>query len=224
MKIIAHRGFSENYPENTLLAFKKAVELGVDGIETDLCLSRDEKAIIFHDDNLKRITGIEQATETLTLEQLQELDAGEGEHIPSLDELLQLIQAKVTLVLEIKYNPSTYKRLCEVINASIYDKLEWAEVSCFEDAVLEFMYQLNPKIKLHKLISKASVLRDTEFEKRYHYVSYLDIKTTLAKTALNMNLFTRHKVIFWTVSKEDIETEKKAGLYAIMTDNPTQFL
>ena len=224
MKVIAHRGFSQSYPENTLLAFRKALELGVDGIEADLSLSRDKKAIIFHDNNLKRITGIEQATETLTLEQLQKLDVGEGEHIPSLDELLQLIQARVTLVLEIKYTPSTYKKLCEVINASIHDKLEWVEISSFEDAVLEFMHRLNPKIKLHKLISKASVLRDTGFEKRYHYVSYLDIKIILAKTALPMDLFSQYKIIFWTVSQEDIETAKKAGLYAIMTDDPTQFL
>ena len=220
MKIIAHRGFSASYPENTLLAFKKAIEIGVDGIETDLRLSRDDKAIIFHDDNLKRITGIDNLPEALSVDELKELNAGDGESIPTLVDLLQLANKQVTLILEIKYNPSTYKKLCEVIEQDINDKLDWVEVSCFEDKVLEYIHSLNPNIKIHKLIDKASTLKDKDFEKKYAYASYFDIDIKFNKLVLKLSLFKKYKIIFWTVDKEDITKEKEAGLYGIMKNYP----
>ena len=67
MKMIAHRGFSARYPENTLLAFTKAMEAGVDGIETDLRLSKDAHPVLFHDDTLERLTGNNGCVEELTL-------------------------------------------------------------------------------------------------------------------------------------------------------------
>ncbi len=219
MKRIAHRGLSKEYPENTLLAFKKAIEAGADGIETDLRLSLDEEVILFHDANLKRITGHDNTPESLTLAKLKKFDVGEGESIPSLDELLQLTKGKATLILEIKYNPSTYKRLCEVTMKLIENKLNWVEVSCFEDKVLRYMHQLNPKVKLHKLIDKASTLKDKDLETLYAYVSYFDVDVKLRDIVIGQGLLQRHKVIFWTVDKEDLSKEKEAGLYGIMKND-----
>ena len=219
MKIIAHRGLSEHYPENTLLAFKKALEAGADGIETDLRLSLDGEAILFHDANLKHITGLDSTPETLSLAELKKLDAGEGERIPSLDELLQLTKGRAILILEVKYNPSTYKRLCEVIEKQIRDKLDWVEVSCFNDKVLKYMHQLDPHVKLHKLIDNASTLLDKDIETLYAYVSYFDIDVVLRDIVLDQGLIQKHKVIFWTVDKEDLSKEKEAGLYGIMKND-----
>lgn len=219
MKRIAHRGLSAVYPENTLLAFQKALEAGADGIETDLRLSLDEEVILFHDADLKRITGYDNRPEALTLAALKKLDAGEGESIPSLDELLQLTQGRATLILEIKYNPSTYKRLCEITKDLIENKLDWVEVSCFEDRVLKYMHQLNPHVKLHKLIDRASTLKDKDFETLYAYVSYFDVDVKLREIALAQGILQRHKVIFWTVEKEDLSQEIEAGLYGIMKND-----
>ncbi len=220
MKIIAHRGFSEGYPENTLLAFEKALESGADGIETDLRLSLDQEVILFHDASLKALTGLDKAPEALTLAELKELDAGRGERIPSLSELLRLIDARATLILEIKYKPSTYKKLCELVAREIHDRLKWVEVSCFEDSVLEYMHHLDPRIRLHKLIDRASLLQDKNLERRYDYASYLDIDIKLRKRVSELGLIRSRKVIFWTVGKEDLSPEKEEGLYGIMTNNP----
>ena len=227
MKIVAHRGFSENYPENTLLAFQKALDAGADGIETDLRLSLDAQPVIFHDDDLKRITGIAKRPEELTLEELQALDAGSwfdprysDKKIPSLDELLQLCRAKTTLILEIKPTPANYRRLCEEIEKRIRDKLGWVEVSCFDDGVLEYMHQLNPRVRLHKLIDKTATLDQEDFERRYGYIDYFDIDINLRKVVMEKGLIQRHKVIFWTVDKEEISEEIAAGLYGIMRNNP----
>ena len=54
---LAHRGFSDEYPENTILAFEKAKEAGFDGIELDVQLSRDGELVVIHDEELKRVTG-----------------------------------------------------------------------------------------------------------------------------------------------------------------------
>lgn len=223
MKIIAHRGFSKNYPENTLLAFQKALDAGADGIETDLRLSLDNEPVIFHDDDLQRITGLNKTPESLTLNELQALDAGswfdpgyKDEKIPSLQELLNLCSAKVTLILEVKYTPSTYQRLCEEIEKRIHDKTAWVEVSCFDDCVLEYMHQLNPDVKLHKLISDASILHNKDFETRYAYIDCFDIDIDLRSIALEKGLIQKHKVVFWTLDREDISEEIKAGLYGVM--------
>jgi len=221
MKVIAHRGLSAHYPENTLLAFEKAIQAGADGIETDLRLSGDGEIILFHDKSLQHIAAVEAKPEDLTLASLKKLDVGMKESIPTLDEALQLVEGKLTLILEIKYNASTYKTLCELTEEKIKDKLSWVEVSCFDDEVLEYMHTLNPKIRLHKLIEKASVLAMKNLEEKYAYISYFDIKTTLRSLALEKGLIAKHKVILWTVDDEDLSKEIEAGLYGVMKDDVT---
>jgi len=219
MKIIAHRGLSAQYPENTLLAFRKAIEAGADGIETDLRLTLDNEIILFHDRNIKKHTGINTKPESLSLLALKEFDIGRGEVIPTLNEFLELVEGKVTLILEIKYNPETYKRLCEILIPQIENKLEWVEVSCFEDRVLEYICTLNPKVKLHKLIKDASVLEANGMEEKYDYIEYFDINVKLHKLALEKGLIERRKVIFWTVDKEDLTKEIESGLNGVMKND-----
>lgn len=225
MKIIAHRGFSRDYPENTRLAFEKALDAGADGIETDLQLSLDNVPVLFHDDTLKRITALDKKPGELTLAELQSLDAGswfdpryKNERIPSLDELLQLCDARAILILEIKYTPSTYKRLCEEIERRIRDKCDWVEVSCFEDRALEYMHRLNPEIRLHKLVDTAATLQRSDFETRYSYTDYFDIDVTLRPLVAKTGLMQRKKVIFWTLDAEEVDEEIKTGLYGIMSN------
>lgn len=73
-KIYAHRGFSGNYPENTMLAFKKAVEAGVDGIELDVHLTKDNELVIIHDEDIKRTSNGEGLVRDMTLEELKKFD------------------------------------------------------------------------------------------------------------------------------------------------------
>ena len=219
MKIIAHRGLSAKYPENTLLAFKKAIEAGADGIETDMRLTLDNEIILFHDKNLKKHTGIDAKPEDLSILELKEFDMGRGEILPTLNELLELVEGKVTLILEIKYNAKTYERLCEILITHIKDKLDWVEVSCFNDKVLTYIHTLEPQVKLHKLIEDVSLLEDDGMEEKYAYTEYFDINVKLHKIVLEKGLLERKKVIFWTVDKEDLTKEIESGLYGVMQDD-----
>ncbi|WP_052746097.1 glycerophosphodiester phosphodiesterase [Sulfurovum lithotrophicum] len=219
MKVFAHRGFSALYPENTLLAFQKALEAGADGIETDLRLTRDGHIVLFHDDDLLYLAGIKGKVESFTLERLQELKIGEGESIPTLESLLSLVHGDAILILEIKYVPETYKKVCESVAQMIADKLDWVEVSCFEDNVLEYIHRLNPSVRLHKIIDTSSVLATMSENSHNDYLYYLDINMALREEALKRGLLDKYEVILWTVAKEDLTKEIEAGLYGVMMDD-----
>ena len=100
---IAHRGASGLCPENTLLAFQRAVELGTDLLELDVLLSRDGELVVIHDQTLERTTNGSGRVRDHDLAALRRLDAGQGERIPLLAEVLDLARAAdVRLVIELK--------------------------------------------------------------------------------------------------------------------------
>ena len=99
---IAHRGASAYEPENTLRAFRRAIEMGATLIELDVHLSRDGHPVVIHDADLSRTTtGIGRVDE-LTLEEIQRFDAGRGEHVPALAEVIDLVRGRVQLYIELK--------------------------------------------------------------------------------------------------------------------------
>ncbi|HWQ03501.1 MAG TPA: glycerophosphodiester phosphodiesterase family protein [Candidatus Nitrosotenuis sp.] len=108
--VVGHRGASGHAPENTLAAFRRAVEMGAGFIETDLHITRDAKLVAIHDATLERTTNGRGAVKDFTLAELQQLDAGSwfhpdfrGERIPSIEEVIAFArQADIGLFLEIK--------------------------------------------------------------------------------------------------------------------------
>lgn len=102
MEIFAHRGASGEYPENTLLAFEQAINQGCDGIELDLQLI-DNQLIVFHDRFVDRCTDGKGRVDSFSFSQLRKLNAGRGEKIPTLNEVLELIAGRCRLNLEIKH-------------------------------------------------------------------------------------------------------------------------
>ena len=99
---VAHRGASGNYPENTLIAFQRALEISVDEIELDLHSTRDGHLVVMHDAAVDRTTDGTGAIGELTLAEIKALDAGggfaeqfRGERVPTWEEALDLVQGKV---------------------------------------------------------------------------------------------------------------------------------
>lgn len=227
MKIIAHRGLSESYPENSLIAFNKAIEAGADGIETDVRMSRDGMAFIFHDSSLKRITGKDESIESQYSEYIKDLDIGSwmdekfhDQRLPTLETLLHHIHERTNLILEIKYHKETYKIACEAVAHAIRDKLNWVEVSSFSDEILFYIHELNPEIRLHKLIDERFELEREDFDERYGFTSYFDIDVNLRIHPKTKELIQNKKVVFWTVGHEDISDAMAMGLYGAMSNDP----
>jgi len=87
--IVGHRGAAAYAPENTLASFEKARELGVDMVEFDVHLTADRRCVVIHDETVDRTTDGSGPVGAKTFAELRELDAGDGQRIPSLEELLE---------------------------------------------------------------------------------------------------------------------------------------
>jgi glycerophosphoryl diester phosphodiesterase len=99
--VIGHRGASGDFPENTLLAFERALAQGADGLELDVRLARDGAVVVIHDATLDRTTNGSGPVATRTLAELRGLDAGMDQSIPSLDEVLERFPA-TPMIIELK--------------------------------------------------------------------------------------------------------------------------
>lgn len=115
----AHRGLFDNHsdaPENSLLAFRKAVKAGY-GIEMDVQLSKDDIPVVFHDASLKRVCGVDGKVWEYTLEELQKMKLmNSNETIPTFEKVLETIGGKVPLIIEYKMDRADTK-VCELGNA-----------------------------------------------------------------------------------------------------------
>ena len=100
--LIAHRGASAHAPENTLGAFALAMQQRADGIELDVKRCASGEVVVLHDHTVDRTTNGTGTVESLTLAQLRALDAGAGERIPTLDEVLDLIEPEPGFLINIE--------------------------------------------------------------------------------------------------------------------------
>lgn len=117
----AHRGYwdmNKNIPENSLSAFRLAVTHGF-GIELDLHLTKDGQIVVFHDDSLTRMCGVDVSIENTTYEELSlHTLTGTSEKIPLFSEVLSLVNGKVPLLIELKL-PSTDTTLCSLVQKNL---------------------------------------------------------------------------------------------------------
>jgi glycerophosphoryl diester phosphodiesterase len=127
--VAAHRGWSTDYPENTMLAFKKAAEIGVDQIETDVRVTLDGELVLIHDSTVDRTTNGKGKVCEKTLAELKTLDAGcrkgeqfKGERIPTFIEFMDYVKTlpKMTLDIELKEYPDNGR---EEIAYSVCDRV-----------------------------------------------------------------------------------------------------
>jgi len=102
VNIVGHRGAAAYEPENTLRGFQRGLEMGVAGMELDVQLTQDGRLAVIHDATVDRTTNGRGRVRDFTLAALQKLDAGKGEHIPGLEEVVDLVQGRAYLLVELK--------------------------------------------------------------------------------------------------------------------------
>ncbi|MFH1682788.1 MAG: glycerophosphodiester phosphodiesterase family protein, partial [Candidatus Woesearchaeota archaeon] len=139
---IGHRGCAYG-PENTLLAFKKAISLGVDMIECDARLTKDKQVVIIHDTTVNRTTDETGRVSDLNLKEIKKLDAGKGEQIPTLEEVINIAKNNVKLNIEVKEMKAA-RKVAEVLarNKFVRDSL----VSASDVELLKIIRKINPQI------------------------------------------------------------------------------
>jgi glycerophosphoryl diester phosphodiesterase len=159
--IIAHRGASAEKPENTLAAFRRALALGVDGIELDVHVSRDGVPVVFHDDKLKRLTGTKGRLTACTWAELAKLRVRDTEPIPRLIDVLRLTRQRAVVQIELKAGVSVAPVVLAVKAARATG---WVIFASFDPELIRQAGDLAPKVP-RMLISEsrrrpAAILRD----------------------------------------------------------------
>lgn len=141
--IIAHRGYRKRYPENTLLAFQKAIEAKADYIELDVHKTADGHVVVTHDYTTGRVADQNLRVRDTNLAKLRELDFGQGEKIPTLQEVFELTKGKIGVNVEIKQ-----EELAKLVNELIVTNQmdEEVMISSFFHSEIDEIKKLNSKL------------------------------------------------------------------------------
>lgn len=232
-QIIAHRGSKGVRPENTIVAFNKAIDEGADGIETDVHLSKDGKLVIIHDETVNRTTDGEGRIFDKTLAEIKKLDAGAyfsekyvNERIPTLQEVVDLlIQRKYHGIfnLELKTDKIKYPG----IEQKVYEVLKGEDFpfhlvySSFNPKSISVLHQLQPEVEaasLFKINTKAA----RRFSRRRIIQEW---HPSIAWVRSHRFFLPHVQLRPWTVnSEDDIKYCFKNNFKGIITDYPTRAL
>lgn len=157
VKIVAHRGGKKWAPENTLAAFRKAVEAKVDGIELDIHKCKTGELVVIHDDTLERTTNGKGLVKETTLADLQKLDCGswydssfKDERLPLLQDVLKLVDGKLEINIEIKNCPMNYENIAEDLLKLLadYKYPDKIMISSFDHKVIKAIAARSKRYKL----------------------------------------------------------------------------
>ncbi len=166
----AHRGASGFAPENTAAAFRLAAEMGADGIELDVRMTRDGALVVCHDETLERLGGVAQPVAALTLNEVQRLDVGArvdsrfaGERIPTLEEALDVAAARLLVNIEVKIDEPEARveeRIVRLLRSR--GMLERTVLSSFLPGPLERSKRIEPELATALLYSRPELLPEIE--------------------------------------------------------------
>ncbi len=152
--VLGHRGYSAKYPENTILAFRKAIEAGADGVELDVWLTKDGEVVVIHDETVDRTSNGNGKVKEMTLDELKELDFGNGERIPTLEGVFEAIPEDAIVNVEVK-DFDAVKKTAEIIGNNNPSRVMVS--SFFLDALREYRTH-DSETKLGILIDKEETL------------------------------------------------------------------
>ncbi len=233
MQIFAHRGFSSQYPENTMTAFRKALEAGADGIELDARLTLDGKIVVMHDPSVDRTTNGKGKVRDLTFAEILGLDAGikkgivfENEPVPVLEQVFDELGGKLLLNVELcNYEEGDNRQLANMAVELIekYKLVDSVIISSFRFNNLVYVKDKNPNISCG-LLAKQGLMGMFARNLLNHSVSVDALHPFY--TDVNANMVHREqecgrKVRAWTVNDpKDIRTLYDLGVDAIFTDDP----
>jgi glycerophosphoryl diester phosphodiesterase len=158
-----HRGNPADLPENTIAAFESAIEVGCDMIECDVHLTLDGKLIVIHDHTLDRTTNGHGLVATHTFGELRELDAGNGQQMPTLEEVCEVARGRVGLCIETKQMPMPYLGLEEKLVHELR-RLDMVDQTCaisFSHPSVRRLKELEPNLQVGA-IAAARPIRPTD--------------------------------------------------------------
>lgn len=238
--LVAHRGASGYAPENTMAAFRLALEMKVDGIELDVHMARDGSIVVIHDLTVDRTSNGRGRVGAMTLPELQSLDAGSwfnaafpkkarpeyaGQQIPTLHEVIELVRNRARLYIEMK-DPDLYPDSLESELLSIVRQHEMQDrvvFLSFNQRALRRMRELDPAIPIALLTSRLTgdpVKSALSLHASGLAVLHKRLTPALVEKVLGSGL----SLIAWTVdSPKDLGRMIEAQVNSIITNYPDRF-
>ncbi len=221
-----HRGAKGYEPENTLLSFKKALELNIDFIELDVFICKTGEIVIIHNDRIDRTTNGKGYISEKTFDELRKYDAGKGQKIPTLNEVLNLVDRKVKVNIELK-GEGTAKPVASIIEEYVSKKgWEFDDflISSFNHYELKDFIKINPEVKIGALIAGIPLGYSKFAEKLNAYSVHLS-KDFINKKFVGDAHKRGMKTFVYTVNDStEINRMKALGVDGIFSDYPDRLL
>ena len=223
-KIIAHRGFKDKDVENTISALESAAKNGADLVEFDIQQTKDGKFIVYHDPDLMRLGAKSEKVYELTQKELMDTKIwadGKGEHIPSLEQMLEKSKEyNIRLLIEIKMHGHETEDMPERF-ISLLDEYEVLDVHYIQSLyfpVLKEVKELEPRLKVGALYSiDVGSLPETEFD--FVSIDQYFVTDSMVKKAKEL----KKPLFVWTVNDDDdIEQFLEQDVEGIITNHPDE--
>ena len=214
---IGHRGAAGHAPENTLAAVQKGIELGVDVVEIDIRRTADGALVAIHDATVNRTTSGKGNVAALTLRQLTVLDTGNGQHIPTVEEVLQVARGRTGVMLELKVSGVAHLTVQAVQKADFQGPVIYAS----------FLHQELTEVRAIAPGAALMVLLDRLPRAPVPYVSgfhpaYVGLRHDRASRQL-VDAFHRADVLVWVYTANtlnDIQQAMSIGVDGVISDFP----
>ncbi len=215
--VVGHRGAAAYAPENTLKSFEMAWKMGADMIELDIQSTADGRIVCIHDYELERTCGHTGLVHETDYDIIRTLDAGEGEHVPLLSEVLDFCKGKIGVNIEIK-EPGVEEQALRLVQER--DMLDAVLFSSFLHGTLQNLRELDTDAKTGVLYSEPPddpVKHALSLDANAINPLFFTIVPELVESAHSAGL----KVYPWTVNDEDMMLELlKIGVDGIISDMP----
>ena len=219
---IGHRGAKGLEPENTLLSFQKAIEIGVDGIELDVRLTSDGELIVIHDETIDRTSNGTGFVNQFSLREIKKFRIDSKHEIPTLLEVLELVNKKCFINIELK-EIETAEKVVALIEDFVTNK-NWNYsdflVSSFNWHAIQNVRFLNPDIPI-------GVLTESDLEMAFTFAKFLKASTIIPHYLLLNDPEIQEiqeagiKIFAWTVNENDtIEKMKTLNINGFISDFP----
>lgn len=222
--VIGHRGASADAPENTLAAFRLAREQGAQGIEFDVRLAADGVPVVIHDPLLDRTTNAEGPVAALSSRELQNVDAGDGEPVPTLDAVFAEMGADFLYNVEIKADPARVRACVLAVLASIerYQLHAQICISTFEHTIMQQVQMLAPRqIVLGMLRAPHSPPHPDWFRGEAVHPHFMLVNEAYLAWASELGC----KVNTWTVDSAEVaQLLQQFRVNSIMTNKPAHII
>ena len=229
--VVGHRGARGLAPENTIASFDTARQIGVDWVELDVHVSRDDQLVVMHDATVDRTTDGHGYLRDMTLAEIKALDAGEwfdsrfaGQKVPTLPEVLEWSEGELGLVIELKggFQQGLVPKVVDLLWK--HDRVDQVILISFNHRAIQHVKALSPEIRagilyVARLVNSVAVARDVGADALHPNYNYVD--PDLVHEAHTAGL----AVSTWTVNDPEIMSKLiDMGIDSIATDYPDRLM